>query len=1045
MAEQTETQVTPNAAIPAIVPVAPIEPAAEVAVPAAAVPETIASLKDVQLIPDYMPARLPAGIVLGITGEVVIRTPDGTLRQLKVGDEIRKGDMILTSQDGIVEMNAEGSRLARSPMGNDLLIDPPSAGPSDPGSLGPGLRIGRLNEAVAGQSWDIEGVGEDQRGIGDLRTDEDVSADVNAGVRTVVPALNITNGTADEGDGTLPFTVTLTQPADRPLVVTLDTGAPGDTATPIADYGVIEHSLDGVTWTEGTTVTVPVGTTEIQVRVTLVPDNIHEPDETLTLIGTITDPVTDLPGGGGSGIGTIVNDDPVPTVVTVTPRNPDSEGADNIADVLEGTATANTVTYDVVLRNPSSTPTPFAVSLAGRASGNTLAADPASDLAEMTVTYPGGTPIPVTGGSITVPAGVTEFVIEILTRPDAVDETHETFALTVGGVEQLVTILDDDSSPVVSTTTVQAQEEGPNVNLGLAAPTDADAGSTLTITVTGLPTIGTVLLADGTPVGNNTVLTAEQLAGLQYRPPLDHVAGTPAGSFSYSVSDGVNVTPGQATINLAAINDRPVANDDSLPATEDTVATFTVAQLLGNDTDVDNLPADLRVVSVSSGTGGTATLNTADGTVTFTPNANFNGAATFTYTISDGSLVSPPATATVNVASVNDLPVITLPSTGSAGLTTREDEARVFSSATGNALTVSDADGPDTILSVTVNVSQGSFTLGATPLGELTEVTGDGSTSVRMTGTAAAINAALEGSSFLNNPDQYSHVVSGGLLVAAPGQPTPTLSLSVNDGITTVNSPTSNLVVQSLADIVSATRLTDKNQAFSVNLTSGFEDPSALITSIDGQAIAIGQSIVLSNGQGTVRLDDAQNITYTPTTDFISPVVSNVLIPGQFIFTVQAGGSTESTLYNVQVADTPNAGILSAVAPVAETLTGLAGQTDVFAWTLAEAGTETAPKTWQVQGYDVAPASQNGDVLDLRDLLVGASNDNIGSYLDFSRIGGDTVLTVNNDGQGAANLSITLQGVDLNAALGLGADATDVQIVASMVAQGKLLADITST
>ncbi len=1036
MAEQTETAV------------APVEPTGQTATPelaAAAAPEVIPGLKDVQLIPDYVPARLPAGIVLGITGEVVIRTPDGTLRQLKVGDEIRKGDMILTSQDGIVEMNAEGSRLARSPMGNDLLIDPPSAGIGDPGSLGPGLRVGRLNESLGGQSWDIAGASEDQRGIGDLRTADQLDSEVNAGVRNAVPALNISNGVADENDGTLPFTVTLTRPADRPLVITLDTGAPGDTATPIVDYGQIETSLDGVTWTPGTTVTVPAGTTELQVRVTLVPDNIHEPDETLTLIGTITDPATDQPGGGGSGIGTIVNDDPVPTVVTVTPRNPDSNGADNIADVLEGTETANTVTYDVVLSNPSSLPTTFAVGLAGRVSGSTLAADPASDLGLMTVTFPGGTPIPVSGGSITVPAGVTGFVIEILTRPDAVDETHETFALTVGGVEQLVTILDDDSSPVVATNAIQAFEEGANVSLGLSAPTDADANSTLVITVTGLPTIGTVLLADGTTaVVNGQTLTAAELVGLQYRPPLDHVAGTPSGNFNYAVSDGVNVTNGQVTIDLQAVNDRPIANNDSLAATEDTSITFTAAQLLGNDTDIDNPSTDFRLVSVTSGTGGTATLNAADGTVTFTPNANFNGTATFTYTMSDGSLISLPATASVNVASVNDVPVISLPSTGSAGLTTSEDIARTFSTATGNALTVSDADGPATLLTATVNVSQGTFTLGSTVVNGLNAVTGDGTTSVRLTGTAAAINAALEGSSFLNNPDQFSHT-SGGLPSA--GQPTPTLSLSVNDGEATVNSPTSNLVVLAVTDIVSETHLTNKDQAFTVNLTSSFEDPNASIIRIGTTAVSVGDTVAVENG--TVQLISSKEITFTPTPGFVSPIIGGDLLEtSDFIFTVQAGGATESAFYRVQVADTPgapNAGVLVASAAAPETLSGLAGQSDVFAWTLADAGTEAAPKTWQVQSFDTAPVSQNGDVLDLRDLLVGANSNNIGAYLDFSRVGGDTVLTVNNDGQGPANMSITLQGVDLNASLGLGADATDVQIVASLMTQGKLLADITTT
>ncbi|MGY0195122.1 tandem-95 repeat protein [Leptothrix sp. BB-4] len=1017
--------------------------AAAAAASAASAPQDIPSLKSVQLIPDYVPARLPAGIVLGITGEVVIRTPDGTLRQLKVGDEIRKGDMILTSQDGIVEMNAEGSRLARSPMGNDLLIDPPSAGIGDPGSLLPGLRIGRIEEAVGGQSWDIAGAGGDQRGFGELIAPELLGNDVNAGIATVIPALTIASTSANEGGGTLPFTITLTQPADRPLVINLDTGGPADTATPIVDYGQIEHSLDGVTWTTGTVVQVPTGTTTIQVRVTLVPDNIHEPTESLTLIGRITDPATDLPAGGGSGVGFILDDDPVPTVVTVTPRNPDTVGNDNIADVLEGTTAPNTVTYDVVLSNPSSTPTTFNVGLAGQASGATGAADPATDLGLMTVTYPGGQPIVVSGGSITVPAGVTGFTIEILTQPDALDENNETFALTVGGVTQLVTILDDDSSPIVSSSVIQPFEEGANVNLGLTAPTDPDAGTTLTITVTGLPVIGTVLMADGTPVTNGSTISATQLAGLQYQPPADYLPGTPVGNFTYSVSDGTNVTNGQTVIDLQPINDRPVAVNDSLAATEDVVANFTAAQLLSNDTDVDTPHDQLRIVSVTSGTGGTATLN-ADGSVSFTPTANFNGQASFTYTISDGSLESAPATATLNVASVNDLPVITLPSTGAAGLTTLEDSAIVFTGA--NALRVSDADGPDTLLSVTVNVTQGTFSLGSTTTGGLQSVSDNGTGSVHLVGTAAAINAALNGSTFLNNPDQYSHANG----VPAAGQPTPTLSLSVNDGIATVNSPTSNLVVQAVTDIVSATTLTTKNTPFTVDLTNGFEDPGATVTRINGQAITIGGSIVVDHG--TVTLLDAHRITYTPDTDFISPtrngLPDGVLQPSTFDFTVRAGGSTESTIYNVQVADTPAAPLAvaqSATAPTADTLTGLAGHSDVFAWSLADAGTEVAPHAWQVQNFDTAPASQNGDVLDLRDLLVGATTGNIGQYLDFAQVGGNTVVTVNNDGQGAANMSITLQGVDLHAGLGLGADATDAQIVSAMVAHGKLLADITTT
>ncbi|MCQ4349211.1 cadherin-like domain-containing protein [Pseudomonas stutzeri] len=47
--------------------------------------------------------------------------------------------------------------------------------------------------------------------------------------------------------------------------------------------------------------------------------------------------------------------------------------------------------------------------------------------------------------------------------------------------------------------------------------------------------------------------------------------------------------------------------------------------------------------------------------MTFTPDADFNGVATFSYTVTDGNLVSNTATVTVNVAPVNDAPTAATP------------------------------------------------------------------------------------------------------------------------------------------------------------------------------------------------------------------------------------------------------------------------------------------------------------------------------------------------------------------------------------------------
>ena len=58
----------------------------------------------------YTPSRLPAGKVLGVWGGALVRTLEGEVKPLKVGDVVKKGEVVLTTQDGIVQI--EGSRQA---------------------------------------------------------------------------------------------------------------------------------------------------------------------------------------------------------------------------------------------------------------------------------------------------------------------------------------------------------------------------------------------------------------------------------------------------------------------------------------------------------------------------------------------------------------------------------------------------------------------------------------------------------------------------------------------------------------------------------------------------------------------------------------------------------------------------------------------------------------------------------------------------------------------------------------------------------------------
>ena len=97
------------------------------------------------------------------------------------------------------------------------------------------------------------------------------------------------------------------------------------------------------------------------------------------------------------------------------------------------------------------------------------------------------------------------------------------------------------------------------------------------------------------------------------------------------------------TITVNAVNDPPVAVDDSASTDEDSAITIGV---LTNDTDVDG--DTLTVTAITQPTNGDAAIN-GNGTVTYTPLANFHGTDSFTYTISDGHGGTDTATVSLTV------------------------------------------------------------------------------------------------------------------------------------------------------------------------------------------------------------------------------------------------------------------------------------------------------------------------------------------------------------------------------------------------------------
>ncbi len=252
---------------------------------------------------------------------------------------------------------------------------------------------------------------------------------------------------------------------------TLTLGLDPSGARPASEGGdykaaTFEYSLDdGATWTpagEGTAFGVSRGDSQVLVRTDTVNDRLDEADESFTLTATLGSLGVEY---RDSGVATIVDDDTV-TVVSVTPDTR-----------VEGVS----LVHQVMLSGAAD----HELSLAYRLDGNT-----ATEGADYQVPPAFSDGVTLVGGNLLIPAGVTSFTITTPTLDDLVDESSETYTLSVGGVAATGTIVDDDV-PVVSIAVAPASvnEDGASqltyqVSLDRASVTD----TVVTIALSGTAT-----------------------------------------------------------------------------------------------------------------------------------------------------------------------------------------------------------------------------------------------------------------------------------------------------------------------------------------------------------------------------------------------------------------------------------------------------------------------------------------------------------------------------------------------------------------------------
>jgi serine protease len=140
----------------------------------------------------------------------------------------------------------------------------------------------------------------------------------------------------------------------------------------------------------------------------------------------------------------------------------------------------------------------------------------------------------------------------------------------------------------------------------------------------------------------------------------------------------------------ATPNNPPVANDQSVTIDEDTTAAIT---LTATDPDGDTL-----TYLILSGPSNGVLTGTAP-TLTYTPNADYNGADSFAFKANDGTANSNIATVNITVNPVNDLPV------ADDQLVTTEENTPVAIT-----LTATDPDGDTLTYSILSGPSNGVLT-----------------------------------------------------------------------------------------------------------------------------------------------------------------------------------------------------------------------------------------------------------------------------------------------------------------------------------------------
>lgn len=324
-----------------------------------------------------------------------------------------------------------------------------------------------------------------------------------------------------------------------------------------------------------------------------------------------------------------------------------------------------------------------------------------------------------------------------------------------------------------------------------------------------------------------------------------------ADSFTYTVEDAEGAVSNTATVTLAigAVNDPPSAFSDAGAAfevDEDDVG-FVTGDVTTNDVDIDD-GVDATSAVVSSGAANGSVSANGDGTFTYTPDGNYSGSDSFTYTVDDVTgATSNAATVSLVVAPSNDAP------------TAADDSLTVAHGAAGTTIDVrlndDDVDGDSltvTAVSVATNgtvVDNGNGTITYTHGGSATASDSFTYTVEDPSGEPATATVNVT----VTPPDDGDGVAAG--VDVCPYNFDPMQIDTDNDGIGDVCDPFPTVVSgASFADAGQALGGSDKSFGLAVGDIDGDGDLDAIYGNHSG-----GNTVFTNDGSGNFS-DSGQSL-----------------------------------------------------------------------------------------------------------------------------------------------------------------------------------------